>query len=589
MVDAKEPILIEQQRLAQAIMGGECSIEQVSLQEPENLASLYALIGQQVSDFGRRYYAEDAPVVSDAEYDALFNALLYIEENFPELATADSPTQRVGSEPLTIFESVAHKVPMLSLNNAFSESDLAGFDRRARELLGEESGQLTYACEPKLDGVALSLHYEKGHLVLAVTRGDGTNGEDITENARTIRNIPLELDQPAYGKHRVIPDYLEVRGEVVIPLRAFRRYNKLALDRGEKAFANPRNAAAGSLRQLDSRETSRRPLYFFAYSIAQSAPDQAPDNHFETLGWLAALGFSIEENIELADSIEDCWRYRDRLAKRRDQLDYEIDGIVFKVNRFDHQDQMGFVTRAPRWAVAYKFPAEEKSTQLLGVEWQVGRTGAITPVARLEPVSVGGVTISNATLHNADEMERLDLRHGDRVLVKRAGDVIPQVAGVLASARKGRPRRFAIPVACPVCDSPLEREPDEAVMRCVAGFRCEAQLKESIKHFASRKAMDIEGLGEKIIEQLVDEGLLASVADLYTLESDQLAALDRLAEKSASNLINAIDASKKNHISKAFIWSGNPGSGRVDCKKSGSALWQSCFHRWRRPRKPDVR
>ncbi len=555
MAAAKTPDNFSHPALTHRIVNGEDPRLLVDTLEQDVRKAFYLALAAQISDYGRRYYAEDAPVVSDAEYDLLFNALVAIEEQYPDLKISDSPTMRVGSAPLEIFESVAHRVPMLSLNNAFDEEELAGFDRRARDLLDEkENEQLRYVCEPKLDGVALSLHYKQGDLVLAVTRGDGSNGENITENARTIRSVPLRLATPEDGKP--LPDFLEVRGEVVMPLEGFNRYNERASERGEKVFANPRNAAAGSLRQLDSRETALRPLHFFAYSIAQAEGAEIPGNHFDTLQWLSTMGFSVENNVERADSIESCWEYRNRLSKKRDALGYEIDGIVFKLDRFDHQEKVGFVTRAPKWAVAYKFPAEEKSTQLLDVDWQVGRTGAITPVAKLEPVAVGGVTISNATLHNVDEIKRLDIRQGDRVVIKRAGDVIPQVVAVLSSARTGKPKPIAVPRSCPVCGSAVERQADEAVIRCMAGFRCGAQLKESIKHFVSRKAMDIDGLGEKIIEQLVDEGLVATVADLFTLELEQLAGLNRLAEKSASNLISSIEQSKKTTLARLLFGLG---------------------------------
>lgn len=509
----------------------------LSLSQSER-EKLYDLLRQRVSEHAENYYSKDAPEISDAEYDSLFQNLVAIESEFPELASPDSPTRRVGSAPLAKFDSVAHQLPMLSLNNAFNQDDLEDFDRRVREAVDDTS--IDYVCEPKLDGVALSLVYEHGVLVLAATRGDGSTGENVTENAKTITNVPLQLR----SAKTTMPARLEVRGEVVMPLQGFAQYNYRATQRGEKPFANPRNAAAGSLRQLDSRETARRPLKFFAYSIADSAINQAPDTQYETMNWLSSLGFTIEPHIETADTVQACWSYCENLANQRDNLDYEIDGIVFKVNDFSQQKTIGTLIRAPRWAIAYKFPAQEKSTQLLDVEWQVGRTGAVTPVARLDPVLVGGVTISNASLHNLDEIGRLDVRVGDTVLVKRAGDVIPQVVGVLSAKRQKGARKVKAPNQCPVCASALVHIEGEAAIRCVAGFNCSAQLREAVLHFASRRAMDIDGLGEKIVAQLIEKQLIANVADLYKLKIESLAGLDRLAEKSASNLVDSIERSK---------------------------------------------
>ncbi len=519
-----------------------------------DLYDFYQALCQRVHQYGLAYYAADAPEVSDAEYDALFVALLQLEEANPEIDTAASPTQRVGSPPLDVFESVRHRLPMLSLNNAFDQQSLGDFNRRVNEYLNDDEKALAYVCEPKLDGVALSLVYEKGSLVLAATRGDGATGENITQNAKTILSVPLQLNSQKTG----FPEKLEVRGEVVMPINGFNRYNQLATNNNEKPFINPRNAAAGSLRQLDSRETAKRPLHFFAYSIGyvesgEGASSVIPSNHYDTLLWLQDLGFSVEENIELVSTIEDCWEYQQKIAGLRDSLDYEIDGIVFKVNDFEQQAKVGMITRAPRWAVAYKFPAQEKSTKLLAVDWQVGRTGAVTPVAKLDPVFVGGVTVSNATLHNIDEIKRLDVRVGDTVLVKRAGDVIPQVVAVLTAKRTKTSKALPIPSCCPVCDEPLVQVEGEAVIRCVAGFNCRAQLTEAIIHFATRKAMDIDGLGDKIVEQLVEQGLVSSVADLYRLKVPELAELERLAEKSATNLVNAIEKSKVADLAR-FIY-----------------------------------
>ena len=531
-----------------SLQRGSAAVSDLSLTAKQIQALYHALI-ERVQRYGQAYYAEDAPEVSDAEYDALFQALLAIEQGYPNFDNSESPTQRVGSAPLDAFESVKHRIPMLSLNNAFNQQELIDFDRRVKEHLDDSVSSVMYACEPKLDGVALSLIYEKGSLTVAATRGDGATGENITENAKTIASVPLKLKSEV----RSIPDVLEVRGEVVMPLAGFKRHNDQAAEKGEKPFANPRNAAAGSLRQLDSRETAKRPLHFFAYSIGYVEGGGTPDGHIATMQWLEALGFSTEPNLEKAKSIDDCWAFQQKLSEIREKLDYEIDGIVFKVNDFAQQEKVGMITRAPRWAVAYKFPAQEKSTRLLDVDWQVGRTGAVTPVAKLEPVFVGGVTISNASLHNIDEIQRLDVRIGDTVLVKRAGDVIPQVVGVLTAKRPKNARKLAIPTNCPVCTEPLERIEGEAAIRCIAGFNCEAQRKEAVIHFASRKAMDIDGLGDKIVEQLVDEGLVNSVADLYQLEVSQLAVLERLAEKSATNLVNALEQSKKTELAR-FIY-----------------------------------
>jgi len=437
---------------------------------------------------------------------------------------------------------------MLSLNNAFNKQDLVDFDRRAGGYV-ENVTPLTYVCEPKLDGVALSLLYENGELSIAATRGDGATGEEVTENAKTIRSVPLKLDN--LGKD--LPSSLEVRGEVIMPLNGFRAYNRRAAENGDKLFANPRNAAAGSMRQLDSKEAAKRPLHFYAYSIGYVKGGSIPADHHATLVWLEKLGFSVEKNISVAKNIEDCWSYQERITRLRDELDYEIDGIVYKVNDFSEQKKIGMITRAPRWAIAYKFPAQEKSTELLDVDWQVGRTGAVTPVAKLNPVFVGGVTISNASLHNIDEIKRLDIRIGDTVLVKRAGDVIPQIVGVLTARRKQESKHLVIPSCCPVCSNHLERVEGEAALRCVAGFNCRAQLKEAIKHFASRKAMDIDGLGTKIIDQLVEKGLLNSIADLYQLDVVTLSGLERLKEKSATNLVEALEASKQVDLAR-FIY-----------------------------------
>ena len=509
----------------------------------EEVAALRA----QLLDWAEAYFERDAPVVPDADYDQAMKRLEALEREFPDLVTPDSPTQRVGSAPLSEFESVEHRLAMLSLDNAFSSEDMDDFHRRVTERLG--AGDVAYCCEPKLDGVAVSIVYEHGALVLAATRGDGARGENITANVRTISNVPLIL----IGEG--VPPYLEVRGEVVIPRDAFERMNAQARAADEKVFVNPRNAAAGSLRQLDSRITARRPLTFTAYSVGAVEGD-LPAAHDAILRRLSEWGLPISEYMQTVSGIAACDDYYEALARQRDTLPFDIDGIVFKINGMAEQEKLGFVSRAPRWAIARKFPAQEVSTQLLGVDFQVGRTGAITPVARLEPVFVGGVTVSNATLHNADEIERLGVKLGDTVVVRRAGDVIPQIVSVVEGNTSGSsPERAPIifPDQCPDCGSDVAREEGEAVIRCIGGMACSAQLKAVIRHFASRKAMDIEGLGDKLIDQLVDDGLVGSVADIFRLSQPQLAALDRMGDKSSENLLASIDQSRSTTLPK-FIY-----------------------------------
>lgn len=500
----------------------------------------------QLQRWAEAYFELDAPVVPDADYDQAMRRLETLEREFPSLATPDSPTQRVGSAPLSEFESVEHRLPMLSLDNAFSAEDLSDFHRRVTERLG--SAEVTYCCEPKLDGAAVSIVYESGVLVLAATRGDGATGENITSNVRTIRNVPLVL------KGENVPQYLEVRGEVVIPRDAFERMNAQARDADDKVFVNPRNAAAGSLRQLDSRITAKRPLAFTAYSVG-AVEGELPASHDAILQTLGDFGLPISDYMETVEGVEACEGYYQSLAAQRDALPFDIDGIVFKVNGLAEQERLGFVSRAPRWAIARKFPAQEVSTQLLGVDFQVGRTGAITPVARLEPVFVGGVTVSNATLHNADEIGRLGVQVGDTVVVRRAGDVIPQIVSVAESVGSSTASRRAIdfPDRCPDCGSNVVRIEGEAVMRCVGGMSCAAQLKAVIRHFSSRKAMDIEGLGDKLIDQLVDDVLVSSVADVFRLTKEQLAALDRMGDKSSENLLASIEKAKTTSLPR-FIY-----------------------------------
>ncbi len=493
---------------------------------------------QQLNYHNYRYYVLDDPTIPDIEYDRLFQELKNLEAEHPEMITADSPTQRVGEAPLSVFSQVRHEIPMLSLDNAFDDDDLQSFNQRLLERLKDGREAIEYACEPKLDGIAVSLLYVDGVLERGATRGDGSTGEDITQNVRTIPSIPLRLLGENY------PATLEVRGEVYMPKAGFDSLNDRARSAGEKPFVNPRNAAAGSLRQLDSKITASRPLEMCAYSVGWVEGGTLPGRHTDILRKLNDWGFKINPEMAEAASIEQCIEYYREMTDKRDHLDYEIDGIVFKVNDLVLQERLGFVSRAPRWAIAYKFPAQEEMTQLLDVEFQVGRTGAVTPVARLDPVFVGGVTVSSATLHNRDEVERLGVKVGDTVVIRRAGDVIPQIVSVVKSRRPESARDIEFPEHCPVCESPVETVAGEAVARCSGGLICGAQRKEAIKHFVSRKAMDVDGIGDKLVEQLVDEELIHSVADLFDLDKDQLAAMERMGEKSAVNLIDGLEVSK---------------------------------------------
>jgi DNA ligase (NAD+) len=502
---------------------------------------------EQLELYNYQYYVLDHPSVPDAEYDRVFRQLEDLEKAHPELLRADSPTQRVGGSPLSQFKQVAHEVPMLSLANAFSDEDLTEFNRRLVERLNSNPAQLRYACEPKLDGIAASLLYRDGILVRGATRGDGQTGEDITHNVRTIPSIPLRLRGSDF------PELLEVRGEIYMPREGFEQFNKTALSRDEKPFVNPHNAAAGSLRQLDAQITALRPLEMCCYSIGQVSGGELPDSHAATLDKLQQWGLRINAESRIVDGIDACEDYYESLAAKRDDLPYDIDGIVFKVDTLALQRKLGFVSRAPRWAIARKFPAQEEMTRLLDVEFQVGRTGAITPVARLEPVFVGGVTVSNATLHNSDEIARLSLRIGDTVVIRRAGDVIPKVVSVVESKRPADSRPIHFPTTCPVCGSPVEREEEEAAIRCPAGLVCAAQRKAAIKHFASRRAMDVDGLGDKLVDQLVDEGLIESIAGLFNVTREQLLALERMGEKSADNLLAALHKSKSSSLPR-FIF-----------------------------------
>lgn len=523
------------------LFGQDETAQAVSSVASEQDAGRISALRQQILDHNYRYYVLDEPVVPDAEYDRLLRELQTLESRYPELVTADSPTQRVGAAPASGFDEVSHERPMLSLDNAMTPEEFVAFDLRVRERL-KTAEAVEYVCEPKLDGLAVSLLYEQGLLVRAATRGDGQTGENITANVRTIPNVPLRL-RGVPGQD--LPSRLEVRGEVYMPRAGFDAYNERARANDEKVFANPRNAAAGSLRQLDPRITAQRPLEFCAYSVGVVSDDVAlPDNHWDILHRLKAWGVRINSETARARGADEALALYQALGERRSQLAYEIDGSVFKVNSLALQEQLGFVARAPRWAIAFKFPALEEMTRLLGVDFQVGRTGALTPVARLEPVHVAGVTVSNATLHNMDEIERLGVRIGDTVIIRRAGDVIPQVVSVVEDRRPADSQPIEMPTSCPVCDSLVERVEGEAVARCTGGLVCSAQRKEAIKHFAARRAMDIEGMGDKLIDQLVDAGLIHSVADLYHLSLEQLAGLDRMAEKSARNVLDALEASK---------------------------------------------
>jgi len=500
----------------------------------------------QINHHNHRYHSLDAPEISDAEYDRLMQKLKHIEAEHPELITPDSPTQRVGSKPLSAFVTVVHEMPMLSLDNAFSDEDLIAFNKRVQDRLKSKE-DVEFACEVKLDGIAVSLMYRDGVLVRGATRGDGTNGEDITQNVRTIASIPLRL----LGKN--FPPVLEVRGEIYMPKAGFEKFNEKALEAGEKLFINPRNAAAGSLRQLDSRLTATRPLEMCAYSVGLVEGGELPPRHTDILKALQSWGFLINREMQTAKNIQECLEYYRRIQEKRNALAYDIDGIVFKVNSRKLQEELGFISRAPRWAIAYKFPAQEETTLLQDVEFQVGRTGAVTPVARLKPVFVGGVTVSNATLHNRDEINRLGIKIGDTVVVRRAGDVIPQIVAVVESKRPADAREINFPTTCPVCGSPVETVPGEAVARCDGGLICAAQRKEAIKHFVSRKAMNVEGLGDKLVEQLVDLKMVNNLADIYSLTRDQLANLERMGEKSADNILAALENSKKTTLAK-FIY-----------------------------------
>ncbi|UMZ33431.1 NAD-dependent DNA ligase LigA [Priestia megaterium] len=495
-----------------------------------------------LNQYGYEYYVLDQPSVPDAEYDKLMNELIEIEESFPELKTADSPTQRIGGQVLDAFEKVQHQTSMLSLGNAFNEEDLRDFDRRVRQAVGDE---FSYVCELKIDGLAVSLRYEDGYLVLGATRGDGTTGENITENLKTIRSIPLRIKEPLS---------MEVRGEAFMPRKSFKALNEAKMERDEVPFANPRNAAAGSLRQLDPKIAAKRNLDIFVYAMTDTGELEI-DSHSESLNLLDELGFKTNKERQTCETIEDVIAYIESWQTQRPELSYDIDGIVVKVDSFDQQAELGTTAKSPRWAIAYKFPAEEVVTKLVNIELTVGRTGVITPTAILEPVQVAGTTVQRASLHNEDLIREKDIRIGDYVVVKKAGDIIPEVVNVIEEKRTGEEQEFTMPTHCPECESELVRLEEEVALRCI-NPSCPAQIREGLIHFVSRNAMNIDGLGEKVISQLFREQLIKDVADIYTLTKHQLIELERMGEKSADNLIAAIEASKENSLERLLFGLG---------------------------------
>jgi len=509
----------------------------ISTEVQQRAAALRDLINH----YNYLYYVADNPEVPDSEYDRVFRELQQLEQSHPELKTPDSPTQRVGGEALDKFAEVEHAMPMLSLDNVFDQQELTAFDKRVRDWLNTDQIQI-YAAEPKLDGLAISIRYEQGVMVQAATRGDGSHGEDVTANVRTIKSIPLKL------RGDNIPAIVEIRGEIFMPKDGFETLNRDQLENNKKVFVNPRNAAAGSLRQLDSKITATRPLEIYCYGLGYIEGAARPESHTEAMAMIAEWGCRISPELKKLEGLEACHRYIEQLGERRDSLVYDIDGVVLKVDNTVLQERLGFVSRAPRWAIAFKFPAQEEMTTVEDIEIQVGRTGALTPVARLKPVFVGGVTVSNATLHNEDEIRRKDVRIGDHVIVRRAGDVIPEVVKVILSKRPETVPEFVMPTHCPVCGSDVEREEGEAVSRCSGGLFCPAQRKEAIKHFASRKALDVDGLGDKLVEQMVDAELIKDAADLFVLTAEQIAGLERMGQKSADNLVNALHVAKQTRL-----------------------------------------
>ena len=532
------------------------------LENFEGARNEHAQLSSQIEKHNHAYYVLDEPSISDYDFDQLMQHLINLEKRFPELQTPSSPSQRVGGAVLDSFSSVQHLIPMLSLSNGFTDQDIEDFDRRNLQGLDlPDDSIISYVAEPKLDGLAISLIYENGVLVRAATRGDGKVGEDVTENVKTIGSVPLTITSI-----NGVPELLEVRGEVFISKQGFWRLNQEQLANKEKLFVNPRNAAAGSLRQLDSKITAKRPLEIYCYSLGEFKGFQ-PKCHSEVLNNLAEFGFRVCPKTEVVSGVKGCLDYYDRISRERDQLEYDIDGIVYKVDRMDWQHSLGFIAKAPRWALAHKFPAQEKSSVVEGIDIQVGRTGAITPVARLKPVFVGGVTVSNVTLHNQQEVSRLDIRVGDTVIVRRAGDVIPQIVSVNYSKRPKLTQQYSFPTNCPVCGSGISVKEGGVIAKCTGGLICSAQLKQSIRHFASRKAMDIDGLGDRIVEQLIDEELVKAVPDLYNLRLDQLLPLERFAEKSAQNLVDAIESSKQTELSRFIYALGMPQVGEATAQQ----------------------
>jgi DNA ligase (NAD+) len=510
---------------------------------PASVRQRVERLRSQIEYHNYRYHVLDDPEIPDAEYDRMLVELRRLESEHPELVTPESPTQRVGGAPVGGFAEVRHRTPMLSLDNAFSREEVEAFDRRVRERL-EAEREIRYACEPKLDGLAVSLTYREGTLELGATRGDGATGEDVTHNIRTIQSVPLRLTGRGW------PELFEARGEVFISLAGFREMNRRAAEQGEKVFVNPRNAAAGSLRQLDPRLAAARPLEIFFYGAGLAEGRKLPGRHSEILALMREWGLRTSPEMRVVEGVDGLLGYYEQMGRRRGKLPYQIDGVVYKVDSIAEQRELGFVARAPRWALAHKFPAEEEMTRVKAIEWQVGRTGALTPVARLEPVFVGGATVSNATLHNIDELQRKDVRVGDMVILRRAGDVIPEVVRVILEKRPKKTSIVRLPGRCPVCGSAVEREEGEAVARCTGALVCSAQVKESLRHFASRRAMDIEGLGSALIDQLVDSGLVENPADLYRLKLAQLAELERMGEKSAANVIESLERSKETTLAR---------------------------------------
>lgn len=492
---------------------------------------------EQINEHNYSYYVLDNPIIPDAEYDRLLRQLQELETQYPSLITGESPTQRIGAEPIKAFPEVQHEIPMLSLDNAFSEEEIEQFDKRIKDRL-DTPNEISYCCEPKLDGLAVSIVYKEGLLVRGSTRGDGYTGEEVTSNIRTINSIPLKL------RGKGFPKVLEVRGEVFMPKAGFKRLNELAVKQGTKQFVNPRNAAAGSIRQLDPQLTATRPLSFFCYGLGKVEKGHLPNTHYAILEALSEWGLPINKESKVVKGPKGCLEFYHKMEKKRESLPYEIDGVVYKVDQLLLQQELGFVSRAPRWAIAHKFPAQEELTQIIAVEFQVGRTGILTPVARLKPIFVGGATVSNATLHNMDEVERKDVKVGDTIIIRRAGDVIPEIVSVVKERRPRDVKPIVLPKHCPVCHSEVIKPEGETAARCTGGLFCAAQRKEGIKHFASRRAMDINGLGDKLVDQLVEQGLVHNVADLYSLTQPQIADLERSGDKSAVNLCKAIEKSK---------------------------------------------